>query len=71
MSMLLQYMREEFPAVPIAPIARKYWNESGGQFLHRIYSPSADHRLVGIDLILQLGVDDEERPATLVAVSQK
>jgi hypothetical protein len=38
-------------------------------FTYMRFSP--DYQLVGTDLILQLGVDDEERPATLVAASQK
>ena len=73
-SMLLQYMREEFPEVPIEPIARKYWNDRAGSFF-----PSSTEYVIfscylariGAELIAQLGVDDEDLPATLVAASQK
>jgi len=72
--MLLQYMREEFPEVPIEPIARKYWNDRAGSFF-----PSSTEYVIfscylariGAELIAQLGVDDEDLPATLVAASQK
>jgi DNA mismatch repair protein MSH4 len=30
-SLLVQYIAEEFPDVPIQPVARKYWNEQAGQ----------------------------------------
>ncbi|KAJ7456917.1 muts domain V-domain-containing protein [Mycena latifolia] len=29
-SMLVEYICEEFPGVPVEPIGRKYWNETGG-----------------------------------------
>ncbi|KAF7326661.1 MutS 4 [Mycena venus] len=29
-SMLVEYIYEEFPGVPVEPIGRKYWNEIGG-----------------------------------------
>ncbi|KAJ7701550.1 muts domain V-domain-containing protein [Mycena rosella] len=29
-SMLVEYIYEEFPGVPVEPIGRKYWNETGG-----------------------------------------
>ncbi|KAJ7079998.1 muts domain V-domain-containing protein [Mycena belliarum] len=29
-SMLVEYIYEEFPGIPVEPIGRKYWNESGG-----------------------------------------
>jgi DNA mismatch repair protein MSH4 len=31
-SVLVQYIQEEFPGVPIEPVARKYWNEGGGEY---------------------------------------
>jgi DNA mismatch repair protein MSH4 len=37
-SMLLQYIREEFPGVPIEPIARRYWNENGGWSFLYVYA---------------------------------
>jgi DNA mismatch repair protein MSH4 len=30
-SVLVQYIQEEFPGVPVEPVARKYWNEGGGE----------------------------------------
>ncbi|KAJ6554549.1 muts domain V-domain-containing protein [Mycena capillaripes] len=30
LSMLVEYIYEEFPGVPVEPIGRKYWNETGG-----------------------------------------
>ncbi|KAG5643811.1 hypothetical protein DXG03_009586 [Asterophora parasitica] len=36
-SMLVQFIREEFPGVPLEPISRRYWNDSGG--MHRSFSP--------------------------------
>lgn len=30
-SLLVQYIEEEFPGVPIEPVARKYWNDVGGE----------------------------------------
>lgn len=30
-SMLIQFIQEEFPAVPLEPIGRKYWNDAGGE----------------------------------------
>ncbi|CAK5271911.1 unnamed protein product, partial [Mycena citricolor] len=29
-SLLVEYIYEEFPGVPVEPIGRKYWNEAGG-----------------------------------------
>jgi DNA mismatch repair protein MSH4 len=31
-SALVQYIQEEFPGVPVEPVARRYWNEGGGEF---------------------------------------
>ncbi|KAF9221300.1 hypothetical protein BS17DRAFT_845606 [Gyrodon lividus] len=53
-SLLVQFITEEFPNVPLEPIARKYWNDSAG-----------------MDFITQLCVEDDERAATLVSVSDK
>lgn len=30
-SVLVQYMQDEFPDVPIEPVARKYWNDTNGR----------------------------------------
>lgn len=32
-SVMVQYIQEEFPGVPVEPVARKYWNEGGGELL--------------------------------------
>ncbi|KAH7884107.1 muts domain V-domain-containing protein [Phlebopus sp. FC_14] len=53
-SLLVQFVMEEFPHVPVEPVARKYWNDSAG-----------------MDFITQLCVEDDERAATLVSVSDK
>ncbi|KAJ7271034.1 muts domain V-domain-containing protein [Mycena rebaudengoi] len=53
-SMLVEFIYEEFPGVPVEPIGRKYWNETGG-----------------LEFISQLCVEDDERAATLLAVSNK
>lgn len=39
-SMLVEYIREEFPGVPLDPVGRKYWNDAAGDFASkmRIYS---------------------------------
>lgn len=34
-SLLVDYVREEFPGVVVEPVGRKYWNDAGG--LHRLY----------------------------------
>ncbi|KAF8060865.1 muts domain V-domain-containing protein [Lyophyllum atratum] len=53
-SMLVEFIREEFPGVPLEPIGRRYWNDSGG-----------------LEFILQLCVEDDERAGTILAVSNK
>ncbi|KAJ8462533.1 hypothetical protein ONZ45_g17900 [Pleurotus djamor] len=38
MSMLVEYIREEFPYVPIESVGRKYWNDAGGlEFVDQLY----------------------------------
>ncbi|KAI0245681.1 muts domain V-domain-containing protein [Lactifluus subvellereus] len=53
-SILVQCLYDEFPAVPVEPVLRKYWNEDAG-----------------LEFVFQLCVQDEERAATIVAVSRK
>ncbi|GLB36707.1 putative mutS family domain IV [Lyophyllum shimeji] len=53
-SMLVEFVREEFPGVPLEPVGRRYWNDSGG-----------------LEFILQLCVEDDERAGTILAVSNK
>lgn len=31
-STLVEYIQEEFPGIPIEPVARKYWNSIGGYY---------------------------------------
>ncbi|KAJ8590908.1 hypothetical protein M405DRAFT_932507 [Rhizopogon salebrosus TDB-379] len=53
-SLSVQFIREEFPYVPIEPVPRKYWNDSAGY-----------------RFITQFCVEDDERAATLVSVTDK
>ncbi|KAG2127170.1 uncharacterized protein EDB93DRAFT_1257258 [Suillus bovinus] len=53
-SLSVQFIREEFPQVPIEPVSRKYWNDSAGY-----------------QFIAQFCVEDDERAATLVSVTDK
>ncbi|KAI9462694.1 muts domain V-domain-containing protein [Boletus coccyginus] len=53
-SLLVQFIMEEFPNIPVEPVARKYWNDGAG-----------------MDFITQLCVENDERAATLVSVSDK
>lgn len=53
-SLLVEYVREEFPGVVIEPVGRKYWNDAGG-----------------LEFVMQLCVEDDERPATILAASNK
>ncbi|KJA21853.1 hypothetical protein HYPSUDRAFT_87688 [Hypholoma sublateritium FD-334 SS-4] len=53
-SLLVEYIREEFPGVQIEPVGRRYWNDAGG-----------------LEFILQLCVEDNERAGTILAVSSK
>ncbi|KAN0101113.1 MutS domain V domain containing protein [Tylopilus felleus] len=58
-SLLVQFIMEEFPNVPVEPVARKYWNDGAGTSIARM------------DFITQLCVENDERAATLVSVSDK
>ncbi|KAG1775045.1 muts domain V-domain-containing protein [Suillus placidus] len=53
-SLSVQFIREEFPQVPIEPVPRKYWNDGAGY-----------------QFIAQFCVEDDERAATLVSVTDK
>ncbi|KAH9982044.1 muts domain V-domain-containing protein [Lactifluus volemus] len=55
-SLLVQCLFDEFPMVPIEPVLRKY----GMKMLSK-----------GLEFVSQLCVQDEERAATIVAVSRK
>jgi DNA mismatch repair protein MSH4 len=69
-TILINCLQEEFSGVPMHPVLRKYWSETAGEFdagretVNRCL-------LVGLDFITQLCVDDEDRPAVLVSVSNK
>ncbi|KIJ21259.1 hypothetical protein PAXINDRAFT_104273 [Paxillus involutus ATCC 200175] len=56
-SLLVQFIMEEFPNVSVESVARKYWNDVAGKS--------------GMEFITQLCVEDDERAATLVSVSDK
>jgi DNA mismatch repair protein MSH4 len=30
-SLLVEYIREEFPNIKIEPVGRRYWNDAGGE----------------------------------------
>lgn len=68
--MLVEYIYEEFPGVPVEPIGRKYWNETGGAS-HLNPSMFAASRQIGLEFISQLCVEDDERAGTLLAVANK
>lgn len=36
-SFLVDYLEEEFPGVPLEPVARKYWNETSGEARPRLH----------------------------------
>ncbi|KIL62206.1 hypothetical protein M378DRAFT_187403 [Amanita muscaria Koide BX008] len=53
-SMLVEYIRDEFPGVPLEAVGRKYWNDAGG-----------------LQFVMQLCVQDDERAGTVLALSNK
>ncbi|KAF8168490.1 muts domain V-domain-containing protein [Crassisporium funariophilum] len=53
-SLLVEYIRDEFPGVQIEPVGRRYWNDAGG-----------------LEFVLQLCIEDDERAGTVLAVSNK
>jgi DNA mismatch repair protein MSH4 len=36
-SLLVEYVREEFPNAVVEPIGRKYWNDTGGRYSLNIF----------------------------------
>ena len=74
-SLLVEYIREEFPDAQIEPVGRKYWNDAGGNELPCCPPPSHDmlsHWLsIGLEFIVQLCVEDSERAGMIIAVSDK
>ena len=71
-SLLVQCILEEFEGVPVEPVLRKYWSDSAGESLPT--TDGASHVILaylGLEFISQLCVGDDERAATLVAVSNK
>lgn len=72
-SLLVQVIQEEFPGVCLEPVARRYWNDSGGMYESLCSTtrvPKRTHYL-GLEFILQLCVEDDERAGTVIAVSNK
>lgn len=70
-SLLVQCLYDEFPGVPVEPVLRKYWNEDAG--ISHLYVSKRFPYLVsqGLEFVSQLCVRDEERTATILAVSRK
>lgn len=68
--MLVQFIREEFPGIPLEPIGRRYWNDAGGR-PHNWFPANLDKCSVGLEFIMQLCVEDDERAGTVLAVSNK
>lgn len=53
-SILLEFIKDEFSAIQIEPVGRRYWND-----------------VAGLEFILSLCVEDDERAGTLLAVNNK
>jgi DNA mismatch repair protein MSH4 len=68
-SMLVEYIYERFPGVPVEPIGRKYWNETSGRC--RSYRVSTYSTESGLEFVSQLCIEDDERAGTLLAVANK
>ena len=73
-SMLVEYIREEFPGVALEPVGRKYWNDSAGILF--LFCVDNAHITIyrafkGLEFVMQLSVNDEERAGTVLAVSNK
>jgi DNA mismatch repair protein MSH4 len=70
-SLLVQCLYEEFPGVPVETVLRKYWNEDAGTSY--LYSSEQFSYIEsqGLEFVSQLCVQDEERTATILAVSRK
>ena len=69
-SMLVQYISEEFPGIQIDAVGRRYWNDAGGELSLILLFRYFEH-LLGLEFVLQLCVDDDERAGTVLAVSNK
>src|SRR5216683_3723344 len=69
--LLVQCLYDEFPGIPDEPVLRKYWNEDAG--ISHLYVGELFPYLEsqGLEFVSQLCVQDEERAATIVAVSRK
>ena len=71
-SLLVEYIREEFPGVQIEPVGRRYWNDAGGMYCITSFDKNKfDTLILGLEFVLQLCVDDNERAGTILAVSSK
>ena len=74
-SVLVQCIQEEFEYVPVEPVLRKYWSDSAGisalRGVSSLVSGTNLRSYPGLEFINQLCVEDNERAATLVAVSNK
>ena len=71
-SLLVGYICEEFPGAQLEPVGRRYWNDTGGwQMADSVVYNHAYNMQPGLDFILQLCVEDDERAGTILAVSNK
>jgi len=59
-SLWVEYISEEFPGVQIDAAGRRYWNDPGGK-LSWTFSFRCFEHFLGLESVLQLCVDDEER----------
>jgi hypothetical protein len=71
-SLLIEYIGEEFPGIQVESVGRRYWNDSCGEpFSGNIFVSVQVTRFLGLEFILQLCVEDDERAGTILAVSNK
>lgn len=73
-SLLVEFIRDEFPGVPLDPVARKYWNQPCGTVtlpISELREVSHFESRIGLEFIQQLCVEDDERTGTLLAVADK
>lgn len=70
-SLLVQYVIEEFPGIQVEPVGRRYWNDTAGGLYISAKKPSYVNCWLGLEFIMQLCVEDEERAGMILAVSNK
>src|SRR5712672_2440439 len=73
-SLLVKFIYDEFPGVPVEPVLRKYWSEDAGNSSLALFPQIVPmFKSQGLGSVSQLCVQskDEERLATILAVSRK